>query len=271
MNEEERIVKIPHYKKFWYSITKFEKYPEMAAEGVGRAFLYYIWLFFIFAIIIAIGLVIRFSQIDEQQLFELEDNIIQQLDYPEEVKDALINFIEQDMKTTQGYILYGIVSTIYTFFIYSISALIDILILSVFGLLTSLISKMKMRYRAIFNMSIYSITISTVLQLIYIYISMFTNFEIAHFDVMYTTVAFICLAAAILMIKSDVIKQQLELMKIIEIKKEEDSFKEDDLEKKREDKEEEQEEKQDEKKEENKEENKGENNDTNPNPQGSNA
>ena len=28
------------FKKVWYSMTKFENYPEMAALGVPRAFLY---------------------------------------------------------------------------------------------------------------------------------------------------------------------------------------------------------------------------------------
>ena len=36
--KEKGIVFAPFYKKVWYSISKFEKYPEMATEGVGRAF-----------------------------------------------------------------------------------------------------------------------------------------------------------------------------------------------------------------------------------------
>ena len=43
---------------------------------------------------------------------------------------------------------------------------------------------------------------------------------------MYTTIAFICLAAAIFMIKSDVIKQQIQLMRIIEIDKQEKDIEE---------------------------------------------
>ena len=62
-NYDVKINRIPLHKRFWYSITKFEKYPEMATEGVGRAFLYLGWLFFIFAIIVALGLTIKFNQI----------------------------------------------------------------------------------------------------------------------------------------------------------------------------------------------------------------
>ena len=39
-NDEFRVVNIPFFKKIWLSITKFERYPEMATEGVGRAISY---------------------------------------------------------------------------------------------------------------------------------------------------------------------------------------------------------------------------------------
>ena len=73
MNENEDILKnnkirIPLYKKFWYSCTKFEKYPEMASEGVGTAIGYLIWLMFIFALIIGIGLLIKFKIIVNQEI-----------------------------------------------------------------------------------------------------------------------------------------------------------------------------------------------------------
>ena len=118
--------------------------------------------------------------------------------------------------------------------------------LSLFGLITSIIAKIQMRYRAIFNMSVYAITLSTILQLIYSLVTLFTDFNIKYFDFMYSAISFVCLAAAIFMIKSDFIKQQIEMMKVIEIKKQEQQ--------------EEQKEKKEEKKEEEKEDNKEENN-----------
>ena len=39
-DEKYRVVNINFFKKVWYSITKFEKYPEMATEGLGRALKY---------------------------------------------------------------------------------------------------------------------------------------------------------------------------------------------------------------------------------------
>ena len=101
-----------------------------------------------------------------------------------------------------------------------IAIFLDVFTLSVFGLFTCLIAKIKMNYKAVFNMSVYAITLSLILRTIYVVVTMLTSFEIKYFDVMYVAVAYISLAAAIFLIKSDVIKQHLELMKIIEEGKE---------------------------------------------------
>ena len=325
MDKEKKKKFIPLHKKFWYSITKFERYPEMASEGVGRAFGYLAWLIFMFALIFAIGLIIKtreiaidgieyldtnFSEINYEggnlsvsniegsseidygrvkintneltseqanayknsptagtQFIWLSDKAIAKNGensfeiYYRDVLDGfglkqfnkaeLINFLNKKINSPEIYISYGIAMIIYTFLAYFISTLIDILILSFFGWITTIIAKLQMRYRAVFNMSVHSVTISVVLQLIYMYIKLFTDFTIKYFDLMYTTISFICLAAAIFMIKSDVIKQQLELMKVIEIRRMQQEEKEEEKEKEEEENEDEE---QEEKKEENKEE-----------------
>ncbi len=68
-------------------------------------------------------------------------------------------------------------------------------------------------------MSIYAITLSTLLNAIYIAIRLFIDFDINYFEIMYISVATIYLFAAIFIIKDDCIKQQAELMKIIEVQK----------------------------------------------------
>ena len=73
---------------------------------------------------------------------------------------------------------------------------------------------MRMRYVAVFNMAVYSITLSVILNIIYIIVNMFIPFTIEYFQVMYIAVATIYLMAAIFIIKSEMIKKQIELMKI---------------------------------------------------------
>ena len=321
---EEEIVNIPKYKKFWLSITKFERYPEMATEGVGRAFGYLIWLIFIFSIIFAIALIIKFAdlakkgidffdknfneisysegtltldavnksattdwgnivvnteELSEEQLKQYENkksytdveivwlkeyvllkynnevgkfyykDILENLQIKEFDKATALSYLKEQFNSPKIYIMYFIVITIYLFISYFIATLLDAIMLSLFGMITTAFARIQIRYRALFNMAVYSITISTVLQLIYMIVKTFTGFNIKYFDLMYTAISFICLTAAIFMIKSDVIRQQIELMKVIEIKKKEQEEENQEEEKKEEDNEEKKEDKKEDKKE----------------------
>ena len=76
--------------------------------------------------------------------------------------------------------------------------------------------KMRMRYVAVFNMAIYALTLSTILNILYVLINMLFNFNIEYFSIMYVTVATIYLLAAIFILKTDLIKKQAEVMKIVE-------------------------------------------------------
>ena len=318
---DEEVVNIPKYKKFWYSITKFERYPEMATEGVGRAFGYLAWLIFIFSVILSIAFVIKFTglarkginfldknfneltysegvltidtvnksattdwgnvivnteELSQEKLQEYENkksytdveivwlkeyvilkydkesikvqykDILENLGIEKFDKQTILKHLNEQLNSPKTYIMYFIAISIYLFVAYFIAVLLDVIILSLFGLITTAFAGIRIRYRALFNMAVYSITISTVLQLIYIIVKTFTGFNVKYFDLMHTAISFICLTASIFMIKSDVIKQQMELMRVIEIKK-----KEQEQEKEEEKKEEERKEKEKEEKKEN--------------------
>lgn len=133
------------------------------------------------------------------------------------------NFTNEDivnyLSTPVLYISCFAVIAIELFIMYLIITLLDALMLSIFGVLTCFIAKIKMKYEYVFSMSIYSLTISIILQIIYSIINMATGFEIKYFDIMYTSISYICLAAAIFMIKSDIVRQYIEMLKIREEKK----------------------------------------------------
>lgn len=156
---------------------------------------------------------------------------------------------------------------IYMFVIYLSSALIDVLLLSIFGYFVSKITRINAKFRALYNMAVYSLTLPIILNILYFIINSFTGFTIRYFDVMYTTVATIYIATAILIIRSDLIKKQIELTKIIE---EQDKVREE-LKRREEEKKEKQEEekrKEEQKKKEKKEEDEGE---VNQEPEGNNV
>lgn len=112
-----------------------------------------------------------------------------------------------------------IVNFIYSFMTYLIGVLMYIILLTILGYLTATIMKMRMKIYAVFNMATHAFTLPTILFLIYIIINMFTGIEIIYFDIMYVGVAYIYMIAAILIIKSDLMKRQQELVKIIQEQK----------------------------------------------------
>lgn len=294
-SEQNKIKKIGFFKKVWYSITKFERYPEMATEGVGSAFAYLAKLMLIFSVILVIGMIYNLNQTLQQGMKYVDENF-EEINYKDgilqvkpvndkvsktesergtmiidtETEDSqVIQEYEKDIRSAkigiiwlknkviiyndgveEGYyyndtlsqfnisefqksdimdlvnnnniyIIYGLVGVLVTFAMYFIVTLIDILVLSVFGLITMYLTKIRIRYRAIFNMSVYALTLPVILKLLYVFLNMFIEFEIKYFDFMYSAIGYVCLVAAIFMIKSDLIKQQIELMKIMNEKKQE--------------------------------------------------
>lgn len=108
---------------------------------------------------------------------------------------------------------------IYAFVIYFINTLFNVIIISIFGYLATMILKLKIRYVAIFNMGIYAITLPTILDMMYIGINAFFRYNINYFSVMYILVASIYMIAAIFILKSEFNKKQGEVQKIIEVEK----------------------------------------------------
>lgn len=105
---------------------------------------------------------------------------------------------------------------IYSFSMYFINTLWYAIIIGIVGYFTMWILKMKMRYVAVFNMAVYALTLSTILNIFYLIVNIIFNFTIEYFSIMYVTVATIYLLAAIFILKTDLMKKQAEVMKIVE-------------------------------------------------------
>ena len=213
---EERFVKMNFFQKIWYSISKFEKYPEMAALGVKKTLLYFTELILINSFIftaIYVFYVKNIAKFDEELNFSQKmTKVITSRANMENEQIASATENMQNEKSETLIAALGISIFVSSF----ISTLLDVFTLSFFGILTCFITKIKMNYKAIFNMSIYALTLSIILRTIYFAITTLTTFKIKYFEIMYIAISYISLAAAIFIIKSNVIKQHLELMKIIE-------------------------------------------------------
>ena len=193
------------------------------------------------------------------------ESINQNYDLSKVNKQNILNVLSNN-NLSKIYVMLALISTVMLFISYLIKVLFDILLLSIIGYLLNKIIGTNLKYRSIFNMSVYSLTLSIILYLIYTIVNLFTGFVIQYFEIAYNAISYIYIFTALLMIQSDIMKQKMELTNIIQeqrkVKKETQEE-----EKKEEDKEEEQkknEEKQKEKKKKDKNENGG-------TPEGSNA
>lgn len=112
--------------------------------------------------------------------------------------------------------IFALTFAILLFIIYLIELIIDILLLSIIGLLFSKIIGINFKYKQIFNMSAYAITLSFVLYTIYMLVNIFTGFIIKYFDMAYDVISYIYIITAMMMIKADLTKEKIEVGKIVQ-------------------------------------------------------
>ena len=124
-----------------------------------------------------------------------------------------VNYLTSE-KMINFYVKYATSMFIYMLIVNSIIVLLDSLEIALLGWITATIARIKIKFVAIYNMSIYSLTLPMILNILYIVINYFTNFTITYFQVAYITIAYIYLAAAIFILKDDLIKRMQEVQKI---------------------------------------------------------
>ncbi len=299
--EENKTKNMNFFKKVWYSITKFEKYPDMAAEGIKSAIKYLIILTFILSIFLTIGTTIEmhksigdlanyikdnipeFTYSDGKINAEIEEPIIitevnnssidkividpnaetdeaknnsktnnetvgntiyffkdqivlvartedgQTNEQPYTYGDFIKSYTQEDIKEfnkqelieymtssrmSSYYVRFIVAMLINLLFLNILVALLDTLQLAILGWITTLVARIKMKFVAIYNMAIYSFTLSILLNIVYIIINYFMDFTISYFQIAYTTIAYIYLAASIFILKDDFMKKQEEVEKI---------------------------------------------------------
>ena len=127
-------------------------------------------------------------------------------------KQSVLDYIYANQ--SQVYISVAIVEFIYMFAIYLTSILMDTLVLALLGLIVSRIAGMKLKFSACFSMGVHALTLPIILNILYIILNAFTGYTIKYFQIMYTAISYIYMVAAILIIKSDYIKRQMELDKL---------------------------------------------------------
>ena len=130
-------------------------------------------------------------------------------------KQDVINYVQSGQINTLYFSVF-VSLFIYSFSMYFINTLWYAIIIGIVGYFTMWVLKMKMRFVAVFNMANYALTLSTILNIVYLIVNIIFNFTIEYFSIMYITVATIYLLAAIFILKTELMKKQAEVMKIVE-------------------------------------------------------
>lgn len=127
-------------------------------------------------------------------------------------KQTILNFLYSNKM--QIYMTVFITMYIYMFAIYVASVLVDALVLGALGFIVARIMGMRIRYGANFSMAVHALTLSIILNMLYVILNGFTGYTIKYFQFMYTAISYIYIITAIFIIKSDYIKRQGEVEKI---------------------------------------------------------
>lgn len=134
-------------------------------------------------------------------------------------KADLIHYVQDNQKTIVGFGITAIfIENILDLYIMWLMVAV---LTSFIGWIDLVFLKIKMKYSKLFTLSIYASTLSVILTVIYTMLNAFAGVYIDMFDYLSILIAYIYITAVIYMIRSDLIKQQIELIRIATIQAEE--------------------------------------------------
>ena len=116
----------------------------------------------------------------------------------------------------------GVAIFIVEFIQYFVYVLFFAIVLAIVAEIIALILRIKISFKSGYIMGIYALTLPTILEALYIILNLTTGLVMQYYSWMYTTISYIYVCVAILMIKTDFLNLKKQMMKI----KEEESIKE---------------------------------------------
>lgn len=117
------------------------------------------------------------------------------------------------------YINICLVMFVLNFVLYSIIILLDVVTLSILGLIVNTLIRTRFKYKDLVKISIYAMTLPVILYLLYIVANCLFGTTIKFFQLAYSAISYIYLITVMLMIKADVIKNMQELQNVLEEQK----------------------------------------------------
>lgn len=125
-------------------------------------------------------------------------------------KEFILNYANGE----NGYMLLANVFAVVfvsIFLTYFMTGILDTIALSLLGFIITRIIRLPLKYGAIYSISISAITLSVIINLIYMITNLFTGFVIPYFQIMYTLVSYVYLIAVLLIMRSEIIKKKVQI------------------------------------------------------------
>ncbi len=244
----EKTKRIGFFKRLKMSLFELENYIEFMAEKTSKAINFVMKSVIAFALIMVVSNVLyvyckyespsnyvnsivpEFSYQDHKLIIPIEEKKDEKKKFVaslmEQVEPAyrtvipegnyskidMVNFVKDNEK--QLVIFLVITVFIETIFEMSIFWFMIALLTSLVGLIVLRVSRIRMKFSKLYAISIYASTLSMILTIFYNILTNHFNVHIDSFEFLSMIIAYIYITAVIYMIRSDLIKQQLELIKI---------------------------------------------------------
>lgn len=246
----EKTKEIGFFKRIKMSLVELENYIQFTAEKNSKAFGFAIKMSLIFALITLISStiyvytkygslancidsivpefsynnhVLEINEEDNNETKKMITDVMKQIEpvYRENLpggdntKADFINYIRENEKEILiiSCVTLILEATVEMFLLWMLIAALTSLI----GLIVLRFCRIKMKYSKLFVLSIYAATLSMILTALYTLLNRYFNIYVDIFEYLSMLISYIYITAVIYMIRSDLVKQQLDLMKIATI------------------------------------------------------
>lgn len=244
----EKTKRIGFFKRLKMSLFELENYIEFTAEKTSKAISFVMKMVIAFALIMVVSNVLyvywkyespanyinnivpefsyqnhKLSISDDEKKDENKKVVASLMEQVEPTyrpiipdgdytKIDIVNFVRDN--ENQLVVFFSLTIFIETIFEMSIFWFMIALLTSLVGLIVLRFSRIRMKFSKLYAISIYASTLSMILTVLYNILTNHFNVHIDSFEFLSMLIAYIYITAVIYMIRSDLLKQQLELIKI---------------------------------------------------------
>lgn len=218
-------VKIPFFTRVKRAIFNPEAYSNFMLEKTSESIKYLLKFLIIFVILVSIAYTYNFYQ---EGIGEENINLLREYGFEESDIEKMQIAYEQ-VNNTYLIIAMFMINTISLYFAFTVSTLLSACMFGILGLIIARICGMKLKFSQTFKLVAYAITLPSILLAIYMIANLLFGITVKYFAIAYDAITYIYIITSILMIRTDLMKQRIELVKIMkEQKKVQEELKEQD-------------------------------------------